>query len=95
MIPALSAISQVKPEMDPERLHKGTPAGDALLESGSKRSPRSPRHTAPPKQFPLQFGGGDGAAGTAGGFSQLILARMDESSQKPFRNWTLALRSAN
>lgn len=38
--------------MDPERLRKGTPAGDAWQESGSKRSPRSPRQTAPPKQFP-------------------------------------------
>lgn len=38
--------------MDPERLHKGTPAGDAWRESGSKHSPRSPRHPAPPKQFP-------------------------------------------
>lgn len=81
--------------MDPEQFRKGTPAGDASLESGLKRSPRSPRHTAPPKQFPLQSEGGDGAAGTAVGFSQLILARMEESSQKPFRNWTLAPRSAN
>lgn len=36
-----------------------------------------------PKQF--QFGGADGAAGRTVGFSQLILARTKESSQKAFQ----------
>lgn len=53
------------------------------------RSNPTPLKRPPPPQF------GGGAAGTAVGFSQLILARMEESSQKPFRNWTLALCRAN
>lgn len=48
---------------------------------------------------PLEGGGGGrgggGAAGTAIGLSQLILARMKESSRKPFRKRTLALCRAN
>lgn len=71
--------------MDPEQLRKGTPAGDASLESGSTRSPRSPRRAAPRKQFPRPSGGGDGAAGAAVGFPQLILARTEESSPKAFQ----------
>lgn len=39
--------------------------------------------------------GGGGAAGTAIGLSQLILARMKESSRKPFRKRTLALCRAS
>lgn len=49
--------------------------------------------------YPLEGGGGGrgggGAAGTAIGLSQLILARMKESSRKPFRKRTLALCRAN